>query len=688
MTGAELGAAARVAGSAAKGLSLLWRWWNPDTSLATVSVKADELAELVQRIEQRRLGELGVVRGEGVDIQWEALARVRAAGGEEFGWLVDVARYYRSLSPQRLVVLGESGAGKTVTAIHLLLGLLKDGPAEIGYRRHNSVPVRFNAASWDPTRANFSSWMASQLADDYGLRRQVAAAMIEAERILPLLDGLDEMDTPTSPPSRARAALDELNEPEWRGRPVVVMCRTATYRLAQELGSDSGLHSATAVILRPLNSVEVRTHLERHRDSAGIDPDRWQPIIRELDINPGGTLARSLQTPWLLTLAIDFLQRAAPPDVVQLATAADEQTVRETVFTAMIPAAVAGLRRERSGAKRYTAVQVTTWLRSLAQHLDSARARGGNGAEIKLFEVWKLAGRNARILHTILLFPIFTIACMSFLGVATVVVLAPIFGLCFALISGSAGPKRAHRVGVRWRSRSGSTLRGLGRGVAQGLVTGVVLGAVVLVAIVAVHGLALGFWDSAMEWGLAFGMSLALCLGVVLALMFALTTHDEPNLDERANIREDLLSGAVVGGAFGVAYFLHEWIVLPLAMHASQAIVYDPWTASLLKDATMGGNIVDAAAGMVVYTIAFGLWWSRASVRYGIARALLIRGSRFTWRPSPFLDWARSSGLLRVTGAAYQFRHQTYQQWLLSEPANAPSGAAAAAPDSTGKRSE
>jgi hypothetical protein len=30
------------------------------------------------------------------------------------------------------------------------------------------------------------------------------------------------------------------------------------------------------------------------------------------------------------------------------------------------------------------------------------------------------------------------------------------------------------------------------------------------------------------------------------------------------------------------------------------------------------------------------------------------------------LEWARNAGLLRVTGIAYQFRHDTYQQWLVA----------------------
>jgi hypothetical protein len=52
---------------------------------------------------------------------------------------------------------------------------------------------------------------------------------LDAEHPDPSLDGLDEMDPPDADPQRARIALDRLNEPPWRNRAVVVMCRTNIY---------------------------------------------------------------------------------------------------------------------------------------------------------------------------------------------------------------------------------------------------------------------------------------------------------------------------------------------------------------------------------------------------------------------------------------------------------------------------
>ena len=59
-----------------------------------------------------------------------------AAGAGRTGTLEHVVGYYRKLQPQRMVITGAAGSGKTVLAIELMLGLLKDRPADA------PVPVR------------------------------------------------------------------------------------------------------------------------------------------------------------------------------------------------------------------------------------------------------------------------------------------------------------------------------------------------------------------------------------------------------------------------------------------------------------------------------------------------------------------------------------------------------------------
>lgn len=114
---------------------------------------------------------------------------------------------------RRLVILGEPGAGKSVLLIRLLQDLVE--------RRtdRTPVPVLFSLASWDP-RQPLKEWMAAQLRRTYpGLRTaapatvttvngsgDLAQALLGSGRILPLLDGFDEL-----PPALHATALDALN---------------------------------------------------------------------------------------------------------------------------------------------------------------------------------------------------------------------------------------------------------------------------------------------------------------------------------------------------------------------------------------------------------------------------------------------------------------------------------------------
>jgi hypothetical protein len=66
-----------------------------------------------------------------------------------------------------------------------------------------------------------------------------------------------------------------------------------------------------------------------------------------------------------------------------------------------------------------------------------------------------------------------------------------------------------------------------------------------------------------------------------------------------------------------------------------------------------------AALGLLL-ALLFASLSAVASGRYAIASLLFGFTRVFPRRPAQFLEWARTAGLLRVTGIAYQFRHDTY----------------------------
>src|SRR5664280_3068624 len=396
----ELGTAAAKAGPAAARalISAAWRRWRPDTSHAALDLHADNLADRVRRAETPRLEQLGVTRGQGVDVYYEALARVRGAGGEDLGTLQEVWAYYSALRPGRLVVIGEPGSGKTVLDLHLLLDLLD--------HRHDHaavpqpVPVRVNAASWN-VETHFSTWLTESLAADYALLPPVARKLVEDGRVLPVLDGLDEMDPLGAPPERARAAVEQLNRPPWRGSPVILTCRAAVYDSVRALrpgGADAGLHTATAVTVSKLSPPEICRALAAYRRAEGLDQNDWAPLTRSLTAAPDGVLADALSTPWMLTLAVSRLRAAGATAAFELARCPDTAAVRDQLFAALIPAAVEA--RPRDKVAHYQPERAHAWLARLARHLSSQREKGQGGTDIALHELWRMAGPRApRYLH-------------------------------------------------------------------------------------------------------------------------------------------------------------------------------------------------------------------------------------------------------------------------------------------------
>jgi predicted NACHT family NTPase len=128
--------------------------------------------------------------------------RFREVGGAWEGDLETILGYYQSLSPGRLVILGDPGAGKTVLALELLIRLLERRQQDEGA----PVPILISAAAYD-NRQGWGQWLARHLALRYTISVPVAVTLIRDGRILPVIDGLDEMDQ-AGQPERAQALVN------------------------------------------------------------------------------------------------------------------------------------------------------------------------------------------------------------------------------------------------------------------------------------------------------------------------------------------------------------------------------------------------------------------------------------------------------------------------------------------------
>lgn len=314
----------------------LWASLRGNTAQRTAEQAAAGLAQQVLDIEGRAYRELlgngaAALRGP-IDLAFTAIG-ARVEGVEPTGTLNNITHYYRQLRPGRLVITGTSasspavgpsadegrddaGTGKTVLVLKLILGLAGGSRAA-----RDRVPVRLTAADWPG--GGIGDWLATHLKSVHRLPSLDIQLLRGEDLLLPVIDGLDELDPDETPGQDSRAAallrvIDAYGRTDVAS-PVALTCRNRTYR------------ALTADAAEPTVAAEIAiARTERGRA-------RWQPVLDAL-IPPQQTsapapttasaaLARALDTPWRLTLAATvFEERAvdgsyvrAPEDLIPLA---------------------------------------------------------------------------------------------------------------------------------------------------------------------------------------------------------------------------------------------------------------------------------------------------------------------------------------------------------------------------------
>lgn len=640
----------------------LYRRWRPKSDRISITTLAEDLADSVYQAERKLQQELRAGPGLFMHVRFTGAEPQQSVRSIESTEVDKIATFFDGLEqPRRLVVLGDPGAGKTVAATYLVRGLLELHRDLSDIRRAvEPVPVRVNATGWDGGQ-DFSAWLITRLDLDYRLRPNVGKEMVQRGLILPVLDGLDEMDDPAEEGedpaeeddrtrTRARALLDRLNQREWQDRPVVVLCRTAEFEDMKQQRRDNGLHGAVTLTLTSLSSEQVKDYLTDHRNRIGAANTAWDQILTRLRQDSTCPLAKALQNPWLLGLTITTL-RDTPQAVSALLDCLDIAAVREQLFTAQISAAVAGT-DDTDGYRSYTSDNVEKWMRSLARRLQHRRDTGRNGASIRLDEIWEIAGTTrVRILHAVTATLVATLLGVLAGGVAGGLAGGLTVGLTIGFMIGLAGglangfsaavikfpPARriAWKVRSRSRWRAGLTFPGI-FGLAFGLAGGLA------------GGLAVSY-----TVGLAVGTAGGLAVGLAFGFTGGLEANAEEQLalgtDEQRLIRDDVQSAVITGGLVGlvIGFTVGLMVWLAIGLEIGVAVGVAGWLASWL---------------------AIGLTGGLATGRYFLAVLVFKITADFPDRPAAFLVWARNSGLLRVNAASYQFRHQTYQNWFLRHP--------------------
>jgi hypothetical protein len=626
---------------------------------------ADRLADAVRRQWRQEADLRRLRRPQPIRVRWSSTARPVSAHPEVVlgknvvpgrptrlklsGDLHTVRDAFLRLPARQLVVLGEPGAGKTVLAILFTLDVLEARADD------EPVPVLLSLASWHPTAEHLHTWLARRLVEDYpdlaGAGPDIATRLIDGGRLIPVLDGLDEM-----PPALHDEAIEGLDRAMSDGGPLIVTCRTTEYESAV---MQSGRFLSRAAVVE-IDSVDVPDTIEFLTAAQPADDGRWRPVTDHLRADPGGPLAKALSTPLMVYLARTAYARPStdPAELCDADRFQDHALIEEHLLTAYLPSVYAPLptRHRARDARRYSAAQAHRWLTFLATHLHRHETR-----DLAWWHLHQaLPRRAAQWVACLVLGLTDGLVCAVAIGVG----LGPggfVAGLLGAFLSGflagliAGPPARPRRVNTELpgRGRAGRRLAvGVAAALGVGVAAGVTIGVTAGIAITATVGAAIG---------ITAGAAIAVLVGFTRWLNAPADSFRSPSPISVLRGERTVSCVQMCLAVFGI----------PLTVGLVGSAV-DVYVADVLVGATVGlaaGVVAGIGAGLVerFAASAGGVLFVRSPWGWSLlSRCWLALAGRLPWRLMAFLADAHQRGVLRQAGAVYQFRHARLQDHLAS----------------------
>jgi GTPase SAR1 family protein len=237
-----------------------------------------------------------------------------------------------------LLILGAPGSGKTT----LLLELARDLLDRADRDPLHPIPVVFPLSTWAESRKPMVKWLEDELNLRYDVPRKLAKEWVKIDQVLPILDGLDEIE------QEHRAACVEAINAFRKSHgflPLAISSRTADY---DALAEPLRLHGA--ILVRPLAREQVDFYLT--------------------ELGPAGELVRAaiIDDPSLLEL----LDNPLLLNVVAVAHASQWESPARVSGTLrewrdrLFGSYVNQMLRRRAAERRYTPEQTVRWMSWLA----------------------------------------------------------------------------------------------------------------------------------------------------------------------------------------------------------------------------------------------------------------------------------------------------------------------------------
>ncbi len=274
-----------------------------------------------------------------IEHPWEKILEVPGQAGRTLPAERGIGEIFEEVG-RFLLILGEPGAGKTTTLLELARALIARARSD----ESQPIPVVFNLSTWGVEKKSLADWLVDELKGKYFVSRRIAESWLGQSLLLPLLDGLDEVENESQ-----GACVEAINAfVHGNGPPgLAVCCRSVEYlRLGVRLSLNG------AVRLLPLTADQVAGYFQ----NAG---PRLAALEAALRGDPG--LQELARSPLMLSVMVLTYQ-----DVPLAALADDQRRSAADVFSTYIDRM---FERRGRGRQLYSKEATVAWLSHLAQGL-------------------------------------------------------------------------------------------------------------------------------------------------------------------------------------------------------------------------------------------------------------------------------------------------------------------------------
>lgn len=241
-----------------------------------------------------------------------------------------------------LLILGSPGSGKTTMLLELARGLIARARENVT----QPIPMVFNLASWTE-KLTLADWLAQELNNLYSVPRKTAPDWVKGNKLLFLLDGLDEVRQESL--GKCINAINQFRK-EYGTTSLVVCSRSQDYGDIKTKLSFEG-----AIEIQPLTSKQIAKFFDRFgKDLAGIAQI----------LNKSNALREIAQTPLILSImAITYRNQSASTILISDNTDVQRKYIIEAYITTMFE------RARGSRNVRFKKRDILYWLSWLSNNL-------------------------------------------------------------------------------------------------------------------------------------------------------------------------------------------------------------------------------------------------------------------------------------------------------------------------------